>query len=203
MVAPQTEVYHSLTPSPTPTRPERRGVSRRSVIEEAKDKVKTIDLADRLAAGQGGGWRKVGAEWLRRCVLPDHEDKTPSFTVNPDKNLFWCHGCVRGGDVIELARHAWGYSKAEVPMAAAQLLHEFGHEIPKRPDSWFRKQERQQSIRDALEEANLLHHQRRVFRVFAPLVASVEDGDERREEERLLWEVAGEIAAGLVARRTL
>src|SRR5215208_1423551 len=117
----------------TPSRPERRGVSRARVIEEAKGKVSTIDLAERLCGP--GGLRKAGKEQVGRCPLPDHEDKTPSFTVNAEKNLWFCHGCVRGGDVIDLARFAWGYRKHEVTMAAANLLHEFGHAIPEQPMS--------------------------------------------------------------------
>jgi hypothetical protein len=85
----------------TLSRPERRGVSLRRVIEEAKEKVPTIDLAERLCGP--GGMRKAGKEWVGRCPLPDHEDKTPSFTVNPEKNLWFCHGCLKGGDVVELA----------------------------------------------------------------------------------------------------
>jgi DNA primase len=71
---------------------------------------------------------------LSACFLgSDHEDKTPSFTINPEKNLWFCHGCLRGGDVVELARFAWGYEKREVAMAAADLLHEFGHPRPEQP----------------------------------------------------------------------
>jgi DNA primase len=47
-----------------------------------------------------------------RCVFlglcPLHEETHPSFYVNAQKNLFYCHGCGRGGDLIrfvELALH--------------------------------------------------------------------------------------------------
>jgi DNA primase len=73
---------------------ERRGVSRSRVIEEAKEKVHTVDLAERLCGP--GGLRKAGKERVGRCPLPDHEDKTPSFTVNPEKNLWFCHGVSEG-----------------------------------------------------------------------------------------------------------
>jgi hypothetical protein len=200
MTTPQTEVYQS-SPGQTPPSPDRRGVSRRSAIKEAKDKVKTIDLADRLAVGQPGRWHKVGAEWTRNCVLDDHEDKTPSFCVDPEKDVWFCHGCLRGGDVITLAQLAWDIDRADV--AAAEILLTFGHEIPPRPPAWFARQARQKHARTALEEAKVLHYQRRVFRIFAPLIVPIEDEDERREEEGFLWEAAGEIAARLAAQRTL
>jgi DNA primase len=85
-----------------------RGVSYTRPIDAAKEAVPVIDLADRLTGP--GGLRRVGKEWAGRCVLPDHEDRSPSFTVNPEKNVWFCHGCLRGGDVVELARLAWGYA---------------------------------------------------------------------------------------------
>ena len=44
--------------------------------------------------------RREGREWACRCPL--HEDHTPSFKVNAEKQLFHCHGCDAGGSVIEL-----------------------------------------------------------------------------------------------------
>ncbi|MBI4524377.1 MAG: hypothetical protein HY695_11270 [Deltaproteobacteria bacterium] len=42
--------------------------------------------------------RKTGKEYAGLC--PFHAEKTPSFTVNEDKGVFYCHGCGAGGDVI-------------------------------------------------------------------------------------------------------
>ena len=42
--------------------------------------------------------RRCGKEFVGRC--PFHHDKTPSFTVNESKQVFFCHGCNTGGDVI-------------------------------------------------------------------------------------------------------
>jgi hypothetical protein len=181
------------------TRPERRGVSRRTVIEEAKAKVSTIDLADRLAGP--GKMRKVGAEWVTNCPLPDHEDRSPSFAANPEKNVWFCYGCLRGGDVVELARFAWGYEKHQVATAAADLLNEFGHELPSRPPNWYAKQQRQKPIRSAIEGAKVRLVQRRVFRIFLPLIEEIEDEAERREETEYLWDAAQEIAVLVVAGR--
>ena len=161
----------------------------------------TVEFADRLAAGQAGRWRKVGAEWVRNCVLPDHEDRSPSFAVNPEKNVFWCHGCLRGGDVVELARYAWGYSKAEVAMAAAQILHEFGYEIPPRPASWYAKQERQRPVRDAISQARFDHLRRRLFRwFFEPSLVRIENPGEREAEAALLWDVTESLAEMMLER---
>jgi CHC2 zinc finger len=179
-------------------RPEQRGASRQTIIEEAK-KIPTIDLADRLCGP--GQLRKVGDKWVARCPLPQHEDKTPSFTVYPKSNSFFCYGCLAGGDVVNLAAAAWGYGKGEMGMAAADLLHEYGREVPDRPASWYAKQARQKPIRNAVEEAKVLHTQRRLFRIFVPLLEEISDEDERREETEYLWDAAEEIAVLTIAGR--
>jgi DNA primase catalytic core len=46
--------------------------------------------------------RRSGTQLLGRC--PFHADKTPSFSVNPAKQVFHCHGCGVGGDVFEFVR---------------------------------------------------------------------------------------------------
>lgn len=171
-----------------------RGVSTVRPIDEAKRLVSVIDCADRLVTDRGGRWHKVGTEWATNCVLPDHEDKTPSFTVNPEKNVWFCHGCLHGGDVVELYRLARGYFQTEAAMAAAELLHEFGHEIPQRPPAWHRKQERQKPVRDAIEQAKIRSAQRRLMRILEPLVSPIEDDDERRQEALKVWDEAGDLA---------
>jgi hypothetical protein len=190
-----------VTPKPSERipQPERRGVTGRSVIQEAKAKVRVIDLADLLAGP--GKMRRIGAEWVGSCPLPDHEDKTPSFTVNPDKDLWFCHGCLRGGDVVRLVRYAWGYGEGEEAMAAADLLREFGHPIPSRPASWHRRQTRQARVRHAIEDAKVRRVQRRIYRwILAPPLAKIEDEDEQLEEACHAWTDAGQVARLLVAR---
>jgi len=197
--APHKTSYQSSSPQP-PSRPERRGVSNTRIIGLAKEAVSTLDLAKKLCGP--GQLRRMGKELVARCPLPDHEDRTPSFCVNPEKNVFWCHGCLRGGDVVELARFAWGYEKHEAKMAAADLLHEFGHEIPLRPASWYVKQKRQKPMRDALQEAKIRHLQRRIFRILRPMIAEILSDAERWEEAEYLWVVAEEIAVLIWAGRS-
>jgi DNA primase len=46
--------------------------------------------------------RRSGARWLGRC--PFHEERSPSFSVNPAKGWYHCFGCGAGGDAITFAR---------------------------------------------------------------------------------------------------
>ncbi|HWT01864.1 MAG TPA: DNA primase [Pyrinomonadaceae bacterium] len=70
--------------------------------------------------------KKKGANWMACC--PFHQEKTPSFSVNPSKEMFYCFGCGKGGGVInfvmEIERVAFPEAvrivaeKANVPLPA-------------------------------------------------------------------------------------
>jgi DNA primase len=171
----------------TETRTRRyRGLSYRRPIDAAKEAVPVIDLADRLCGP--GGLRRIGEKWVAHCPLPDHEDRSPSFTVYPETDSFFCYGCLRGGDVIKLASLAWGYDERDAHVAAANLLHQFGHDIPQRPPAWFRKQERQKATRDAIEKTQNNIRRRRLFRyLILPHVDAIEDEEERNRELDRAW----------------
>jgi DNA primase len=164
------------------------------LIEAAKAAVPTIELADLLCGP--GRMRRIGDRWVARCPLPGHKDRTPSFTVYLKTNSWFCFGaCLKGGDVVALAAAAWGYGRGEMAMAAADLLHTFGHEIPVRPPAWYRRQERQKPIRDAINRARFDHLRRRLFRrFFQAALARIEDQDEREAEAALLWDATAPLA---------
>jgi DNA primase len=50
--------------------------------------------------------RKQGARLVGRC--PFHEERTPSFSVNPSLGLYHCFGCHKGGDVITFVQDTQG-----------------------------------------------------------------------------------------------
>jgi CHC2 zinc finger len=180
----------------TETRTRRyRGLSYRRPIYAAKEAVPILDLAERLS---GPGVRR-GREIAFRCPL--HDDHNPSLRVDPDKGVWFCDPCLLGGDVVELARLAWGYDEREAHTAAARLLMEFGHEVPQRPPAWYRRQQRQQPVRSAIEDALLRRQQRRVFAILWREIGPGLSDDERRAEVKTLWQEALHIAKLLVASR--
>src|SRR6266566_1083520 len=74
-----------------------------SVNRQALDELKQqIPLMGYL---QGHDWRPLRplsrGRWMGLCPL--HSDHKPSFLVDPHKDLFYCYGCGRGGDVIRFA----------------------------------------------------------------------------------------------------
>src|SRR5438067_10305611 len=50
--------------------------------------------------------RKQGARLVGRC--PFHDERTPSFSVNPGEGLYYCFGCHKGGDLISFVRETQG-----------------------------------------------------------------------------------------------
>ena len=140
-----------------------------------------------------------GQAWFTgRCPLPDHEDKTPSFYIYPP-GRYWCYGCNRGGDVVDLEFFCGNYGELWEAMIALSV--EYGVELPKRPDSWYRKQERQRPIRDAINRARFDHLRRRLFKwFFEPSLLRIEDPDERQAEAALLWDATAPLAEMMLER---
>jgi DNA primase len=69
---------------------------------------------------QAQDWRPARplsrGRWMGLCPL--HRDHKPSFLVDPNKDLFYCYGCGRGGDVIRFAEI---YHQVKFPQAVALL----------------------------------------------------------------------------------
>lgn len=61
--------------------------------------------------------RRAGHNYLGLC--PFHTEKTPSFTVNPDKQIFYCFGCGAGGDIFTFAMKQSGMAFPDVLRALA------------------------------------------------------------------------------------
>ena len=71
-------------------------ISQRS-IEQVRQTAGIVEVASEFTALKRQGVRFTGL-----CPYPDHQEKTPSFSVDPEKNLYYCYGCQRGGDTIKL-----------------------------------------------------------------------------------------------------
>jgi DNA primase len=140
-----------------------------------------------------------GKAWFTgRCPLPDHEDKTPSFYIYPP-GRYHCYGCGGSGDVVDLEFHCGDY--AELWEAMISLAVEYDVELPERPRRWFARQERQKLVRDALEEVKVHHVQRRLYRLFAPIIDRIEDQTERKAEKAQTWHELRQVAVLVVAGR--
>jgi len=109
----------------------------KEAIRNATDIVQVIGERVRL--------RRVGTRWSGLC--PFHQEKTPSFTVNPERQIWHCFGCSKGGDVFAFLMEA---DKVSFPEALAILGERAGIEVPKSgrgPGA---------AVRDRLYQANAL-----------------------------------------------
>ena len=70
-----------------------------AVIEDVRARTDIVQvIGDRVPL------KRAGAAWKACC--PFHNEKTPSFTVNPQRQSFKCFGCGEGGDVFKfLMKH--------------------------------------------------------------------------------------------------
>ena len=89
--------------------------------------------------GQYVNLKRSGSNLFGLC--PFHGEKTPSFSVAPDKGIYYCFGCHKGGGVINFEMEIEGLSYPDAVRALAQRV---GMEVPEDEEyqSRYRKQER-------------------------------------------------------------
>lgn len=90
-------------------------------IETIKSKLNIIDLI-----GEYVRLQKAGNNWKACC--PFHNEKTPSFSVSEDKQVWHCFGCGKGGDAFGFLMEIEGLSFRE---ALENLAQRAGVELPR------------------------------------------------------------------------
>src|SRR5437763_9322168 len=94
--------------------------------EDARDQVRQrLNLVD--VVQQHVRLRKSGREFV--CLCPFHQEKTPSFAVNEQKQSWYCFGCEKGGDMFDFIEQI---EKVEFPAALRILAEMAGVEVPER-----------------------------------------------------------------------
>ena len=76
-------------------------------LEEIRQKVDIVSLI-----GEYVPLKKTGRNYKALC--PFHPEKTPSFVVSPDRQIYKCFGCSEGGDVFEFVKRVEGLDFGEV-----------------------------------------------------------------------------------------
>ena len=69
----------------------------KDTIDRVRDAVDMVHLV-----GQKTDLRRVGTRWTGLC--PFHDERTPSFSVNPEEKLYYCFGCSEGGDAFKFVQ---------------------------------------------------------------------------------------------------
>ncbi|MGC2424488.1 MAG: DNA primase [Nitrospirota bacterium] len=98
------------------------------IPDEALDRVRSAtDIVELVS--QHVTLKHTGANYLGLC--PFHQEKTPSFTVSPAKQIFHCFGCGAGGDAVGFMMRQGNYS---FPEAVRFLADRAGIELPERAE---------------------------------------------------------------------
>ena len=93
--------------------------------------------------------KRAGKEFKACC--PFHDEKTPSFTVVPDKQFYHCFGCGAHGTAVGFLMD---YANLEFVEAVEELARRTGREVPREGGPEQGPREAPEPIFDALERAN-------------------------------------------------
>jgi DNA primase len=115
----------------------------KSKIEEIKNRVDIVDLVSEYLT-----LKKAGRNFTGLC--PFHQEKTPSFSVNRDKQIFYCFGCGEGGNVITFLMKI---ADKTFPEAIEYLAEKAGVVLP--PVSSGKEGRQKDSLKDGIINLNL------------------------------------------------
>ena len=124
------------------------------VIEEVRHRTNIVDII-----GQYVQLKKSGKNYMGLC--PFHEERSPSFSVAEDKQIFHCFGCGKGGTVFNFLQENEGISFPESVKRVADLEHlsvDFDWSEPREVADTPENQQRRSLLQLHSKAAELYHH---------------------------------------------
>ena len=112
-------------------------------VEEIKSHLDIVDVISKYVI-----LKKRGVNYIGLC--PFHNEKTPSFIVSPQKGIYKCFGCGKGGDAITFLMEINGKSYSET---IKELAEQFNIELPKTPKYYDANKDKKSKILEALKVA--------------------------------------------------
>ncbi|MFV0438110.1 MAG: DNA primase [Desulfopila sp.] len=117
--------------------------SREEIVARVKERADIVQII-----GESVDLKKSGVRYLGLC--PFHGEKTPSFSVHPGQQYFYCFGCGESGDVFS---YMMKYHNLDFPSALKELAGRYGIALPEREQS--PEQERQERLRKGMFEVTV------------------------------------------------
>jgi DNA primase len=114
-----------------------------SKIEEVRTAASVVDVVSEFVQ-----LRKRGKNYIGLC--PFHNEKTPSFTVSEEKQIFHCFGCHTGGNVFKFLME---YNKISFVEAVQDLAEQLGIELDYAQTDYTEQQSEQEILYDINTEA--------------------------------------------------
>jgi DNA primase len=112
-------------------------------IDEMLARVDIVEVVDRRVP-----LKKAGRNFSALC--PFHDEKTPSFTVNQEKQFYYCFGCGAGGNAIGFLME---YERQDFPQAVEALATQAGLEVPREQAGSPQQAARRQDIHALMQQA--------------------------------------------------
>ncbi|MDC1435629.1 DNA primase [Gammaproteobacteria bacterium] len=126
------------------------GLIPQSFIDDLLSRADIVDVV-----GASVTLRKTGKNYSGLC--PFHQEKTPSFSVEPDKQFYYCFGCGKGGNAIGFVMD---YENIEYPQAIESLANSMGLEVPREESAQLQqKREKSLELYDILLKASSYYQQ--------------------------------------------
>jgi len=91
------------------------------ILQQIRDRIDIVDIVSRYVTLSKTGQNLKG-------LCPFHSEKTPSFSVSPTRQMFYCFGCGVGGDAFTFLMNREGLGFMEV---VSELAQQAGVSIPK------------------------------------------------------------------------
>jgi DNA primase len=93
-------------------------------IDRVREAIDMVELV-----GAKTDLRRAGSRWQGLC--PFHDERTPSFSVNPEEKLYYCFGCQKGGDAIGFVQEVEGL---DFPEAVEILAERYNVRVEREDD---------------------------------------------------------------------
>lgn len=115
-----------------------------SFIDDLLDRLDIVEVIDRRVS-----LKKSGRNFTACC--PFHDEKTPSFSVNQEKQFYYCFGCGAGGNALGFLMD---YERMGFPQAVEVLADAAGLEVPKEAAVFQEQPEQKKNIYAILEKTS-------------------------------------------------
>lgn len=134
------------------------GLIPQSFIDDLLHRTDILEVVDKRVP-----LKKSGKNYQACC--PFHNEKTPSFSVQPERQFYYCFGCGAGGNAIGFVMN---FDHLDFPQAVETLARDVGVEVPREESkAETRRQSEHAKLLDVLEQASkfyqfqLRHHAER------------------------------------------
>ena len=109
-----------------------------------------LDLVDVIGARID--LKRTGQRFFALC--PFHDERSPSFSVNQDKQFYHCFGCKSSGNAVKFVME---FDGLDFPSAVKSLSESVGLKVPTQENADSGQQQKKNKLYKVLEEANLFY----------------------------------------------